>query len=220
MIGRALAVVFAFGAGGQALAELPALPLEDHADWQAVGRVNQGGFNRRASCSGTLIEPDLVLTAAHCVMKGDGSVPLDRLHFVAGWLGGEYADHAKAARVRVHPGYAFTPGPDDIALMWLERPLTVAPLPVASPVWAQAAMLGYQDTRPHRLGARFDCERLSRAQLWLGCPARSGNSGGPILQQIDGEWQVVGVVNGTNGRASIGAPVTIWVLVQMETGLE
>lgn len=209
------AVVLVLGLCVSAQAELPALPLEDHAAWQAVGRVNQAGFNQKTLCSGTLIAPDLVLTAAHCVQGHDGVIPLSRLHFVAGWLGGEYADDAGAQRVLVHPDYADKPGPSDVALMWLTQPLSVTPFPVYAPQPGIAAIMGYQDNRPHRLGARFDCQRLSEAQLWLSCPARRGTSGGPVLQQVDGVWHLVGVVNGTNSTASVGAPVADWVLAHM-----
>ncbi|WP_116597093.1 trypsin-like serine peptidase [Primorskyibacter marinus] len=209
------AMILALGLGAQAQAELPALPLEDHAAWQAVGRVNQAGFNQKALCSGTLIAPDLVLTAAHCVQGRDGLIPLGRLHFVAGWLGGEYADDAGARRVLVHPDYADKPGPSDIALMWLDHPLEVTPFALHAPQPGIAAIMGYQDNRPHRLGARFDCQRLSDTQLWLSCPARRGTSGGPVLQQVGGIWHLVGVVNGTNSTASVGAPVGNWVLAHM-----
>ncbi len=209
------AMILVLGLCVPAQAELPALPLEDHAAWQAVGRVNQAGFNQKALCSGTLVAPDLVLTAAHCVQGRDGVIPLSRLHFVAGWLGGDYAGDSAAQRVLVHPDYADKPGPSDIALMWLKHPLEVTPFAIHAPQPGIVAIMGYQDNRPHRLGARFDCQRLSDTQLWLSCPARGGTSGGPVFQQVDGIWHVVGVVNGANSTASLGAPVGEWVLSRM-----
>ena len=35
--------------------------------WDAIGQVNIGGYRQAGKCTGTLVAPDLVLTAAHCV---------------------------------------------------------------------------------------------------------------------------------------------------------
>src|SRR6056297_3071130 len=75
-----------------AQAELPMLPFGEANNWQAIGRVNAGGFKSRRMCSGTLVAPARVLTAAHCLLRRDGApVALDRLRFVAGLDRGDYA---------------------------------------------------------------------------------------------------------------------------------
>ena len=47
--------------------QLTILPEEDRAAWRAVGLVASKGPDGTVMCSGTLVTPDLVVTAAHCV---------------------------------------------------------------------------------------------------------------------------------------------------------
>ena len=82
-----LAALWALGLSGVCAQGLPIAP--EGLDLRAVGRVNVAGYDSRRMCSGTLIAPDRVLTAAHCVLRGNRPVRLEDLHFVAGWARGE-----------------------------------------------------------------------------------------------------------------------------------
>ena len=67
---------------------MQALTTADSArGWDAVGRLD---IANRAFCTGALIAPDLVLTAAHCLFSkdtGQAYGPQD-FKFLAGWRNG------------------------------------------------------------------------------------------------------------------------------------
>ena len=80
------------------------LVRSDEYPWSAIGRVHMetGGH-----CTGALVGPRVVVTAAHCIWNKRLRKyhPADRIHFVAGWRGGDYLQHSKARRIFIPPGY-------------------------------------------------------------------------------------------------------------------
>lgn len=174
-------------------------------DLNAVGRLNRGG---RGFCTATLIAPDKVLTAAHCVLRpSENSVlPLNDLHFVAGWDRGDFVAHAQPSAVAFPDDYPLGDRNDQRALRWDVAVLTLAepipesmvtPLPVARRMPVENAFATHQYYRrvPHSLRQQTACvvERQA-ASLWLSdCLAAAGASGAPYLT-LEGE--VAGVVVG------------------------
>src|SRR5262249_3767119 len=78
-------------------------PIEtEQWPWTALGRINReiGGH-----CTGALIAPNLVLTAAHCLYNFKDqrwTIPME-VHFVAGYHRGDYRDHAKGQNFTISP---------------------------------------------------------------------------------------------------------------------
>lgn len=190
--------------------------------WTAVGRVNKSGAGH---CTGTLVAPDLVVTAGHCLFNGRTR----RLHrpqsikFVAGFDRGEY----EAVRDVVEFGFPecsrFT-GPFnrieklafDVALLRLAEPITgIEPVAIAplDDEAAEAALIlaGYQQDRPFMLSVHGGCSRQDRysSELLLAhrCDATRGASGGPVLTDGADGWKLVGIhvaSVGGGGQSSSG----------------
>lgn len=179
--------------------------VEPLAIWNAVGRVNiPTGF-----CTGTLIAPDQVLTAAHCVAdpRSGRLLAPDRIHFLAGFRRGGFAAHVQGRAVRTaqdlqldqagHP----TRLDRDWAILVLERPIAdgnlLQPLPLGNAGSGPGMLVGYGRDRPYLPSRQEPCPVLGRpegsALLLHACLAPNGMSGAPFLQRQGNRWMVVGV---------------------------
>lgn len=162
-----------------------------------------------ATCSGTLIEDNLVLTAHHCVAGQDeyGAPVAENVEpaRVSVELGGDYLPWGEVGvRAIVTPPCGHDAGIGDIAFLVLERRLvgisTVEPRldrgpkprEVLDPVgFGRCALTADAVRRKTREGGRVDQIRASRFAMEASiCP---GDSGGPVIDRESGE--VVGVVS-------------------------
>lgn len=206
---------FAVSAVAQARAPMSA---EAQARWAAVGRLNVAGAGQ---CTATLIAPDLVLTAAHCLVhRVTGAVfRAEGLHFLAGWRMGDFAAHLRGAAVALGDGAAGIER--DLALIRLREPApgTLAPLPAARRAvraGERVSVLGYGRDRAEALSMQADCTVTGRAGAVLitDCEAVEGVSGAPVLRVGPEGAEVVGVVSARTGTRASGPGEALAVAVE------
>lgn len=180
---------------------------DDLFGWEAVGRVDlkRGGF-----CTGVLIAPDQVLTAAHCLFDRAGNpVPPGQITFHAGLRDGKPIASRPVIRAAVAEG--FQPGTgmtaanvrSDAALMQLE---TAIPASVAAPfalhlrpVRGDAlSVVSYGRGREAALSWQRNCNMLGRGQglVSFDCNVTFGSSGAPVFTDGGRRARIVTLVVG------------------------
>jgi protease YdgD len=171
--------------------------------WRSLGRVQTELGSR---CTGALIAPDQVLTAAHCLVapRTGQMVQARSVHFLLGYAVGHYTVHRRSTSFLVAHGYSAAerkPAAADWAILTLDAPLDTPPLPLRPPRRGDAVQLGgYQQDRPEQLMADTDC-RITELMgaggpplLLHDCAGTRGTSGAPLLRQDGaGQWSIVGI---------------------------
>lgn len=190
------------------------------APWSSLVRVQTEAGTR---CTGALIAPDRVLTAAHCLVAPQTGNPVlaSRTHVLAGYDRGDFRAHARVQAIRLGPGFepaARGPVGADWALLRLATPLPGPVLPRAAlPLVTTAAMLaGWQQDRAHALLADTACRVEGRFRdpglRWLirhNCAATRGSSGGPLLVRQGDGWAIAGIAAGAQRQARGGLAVAL-----------
>jgi V8-like Glu-specific endopeptidase len=182
-------------------------PTDEH---DAVVYVTAGSGAGSAMCTGSLVAPQLVLTAKHCIDTGDGAPrPPEQVRVYTGPSATSPTAQHFVSEVRPAPGSWEVTSGTDVAVLFLAEPAAEEPMALSfqNPVilvdrLVTAVGYGMTPSGDHgvKLAAQKQIERVDSNFLWIEPAICPGDSGGPVIGPDAGAiWGVASFIQGPTG---------------------
>ena len=176
--------------------------------WSAVGRLTLDGG--QGFCTASLIAPDIILTAAHCLYdeQTGAQYTIKDFEFQAGWSSGRAEVYRKVKSILAHPKYHFEIANSiekvshDIAVIMLDQPIhskNIQPFVVTSLPHGGAGVLvvSYAPRHKETPFSQSLCKVKAEQNevLLLTCDVDYGASGAPVFVISEGVAKIVSLIS-------------------------
>jgi secreted trypsin-like serine protease len=128
-----------------------------------------------SGCTGTVLTPRVILTAAHCTFDEETKAPEDPAGYVVVTGAVDWASEteprqlSKVTRLIPYPKYASETGRDgfgDAALLVLETPTTAPPVPIATPANKRLIEIGTRGVIAGWGNTTFEQKEFTESLMW------------------------------------------------------
>ena len=191
--------------------------------WSSIGKL----YNRAGeACTGVIISPVQVATAAHCLYNPRTGMLLhpESLHFLVGYKQGDYREDLRVSEFRVGSNYALdnktlATETSDWAVLQLAQPAPeeLRPVPLAEKsarVGDPIMVGGFAQSSQYSMTADTNCSVrgvLPNGLILHDCAVLKGDSGAPIMIKSGKMIEILGIhvaeaiLDGT--AVQIGVPI-------------